>query len=89
MQAVHLTAPPYLPFSPPLVLSQDGLTPLHKAADNGHTEVVKMLLAAGAGKDIAEKQVSLWLAAPTAGGNRAEQGCDGNGSNIVDPVMED
>ena len=76
MVAVHLTAPPYLPFPPPLVPSQNGLTPLHKAADNGHTEVVKMLLAAGASKDIAEKQVSLlWLAAPTAGGNRAERAC--------------
>ena len=76
---VHLTAPPYLPFPPPLVPSQNGLTPLHKAASNGHMEVIKALLAAGASKDIADK-VSRWLlAAPTAvGGSRAERGGSDN-----------
>lgn len=56
------------------------MTPLHKAAGNGHTEVVKALLAAGAGTDIADK-VSRWLAAPTIGERRAERRGGGNGSN--------
>ena len=47
------------------------------AAGKGHTEVVKALLEAGAGKDIADK-VSRWLAAPTIWGSRAG---GGNGSN--------
>ena len=40
---------------PPWVSSQSGATPLHIAAEKGHTEVVKALLAAGANKDAADK----------------------------------
>ena len=72
MLTVHLTTPPYLPFPPFLSLCQNGSTPLGMAAGKGHTEVVKALLAAGAGTDIADK-VSRWLAAPSAGAGK--QGC--------------
>lgn len=34
------------------LLIKDGETPLHIASDSGHTEVVKVLLAAGASKDV-------------------------------------
>ena len=64
MLAEHLTTPSYLPFTPPLLPCQNGVTPLHKAAGKGQTEVVNILLAAGAGMDITHK-VSRWLAART------------------------
>ena len=38
---------------PPWYVSQCGATPLHIAAQEGHTEAVKALLAAGANKDAA------------------------------------
>lgn len=60
--------------SPPApVPCQNGLMPLHKAAENGHMEVVKILLAAGASKDIASK-VSLWLAALKEGETGLSEG---------------
>ena len=35
--------------------AQDGQTPLHKAADRGHADVVRLLLEAGANKDAVDK----------------------------------
>ncbi len=41
---------------------QGGRVPLHAAADNGHTKVVKALLAAGANKEAADKVGSVLVA---------------------------
>ena len=70
---VPLTIPSYLPFPPPLLPCQNGLTPLGMAAySRGGMGVLKVLLAAGASADIADK-VSRWLlAAPTVA--REQQG---------------
>ena len=48
--------------------TDDQETPLHRAADNGHAEVVAALLAAGATKDLKDK----WGDTPLA--NAAENG---------------
>jgi ankyrin repeat protein len=41
--------------------AQRGLTPLHAAADKGHTEVVRQLLAAGAAVDATTEVRNLFL----------------------------
>jgi ankyrin repeat protein len=52
---------------------QEGLTPLHLAARDGHTEVFKVLLAAGANTDIADKVSLLVSGGPSRQGwSRAE-----------------
>ena len=40
-----------------MMTGQDGWTPLHCAADNGHTEAVKMLVDAGANKEAVTTKV--------------------------------
>ncbi|KAG2424640.1 hypothetical protein HXX76_014365 [Chlamydomonas incerta] len=61
---------------------KDGATPLHKAAERGHTEVVKALLAAGAGKDIANK-ASRWLAVPKGRWQQGRGGGRGGGGELI------
>jgi ankyrin repeat protein len=36
-------------------MPQEGCTPLHRAVDNGHADMVLLLLEAGANKEVANK----------------------------------
>ena len=86
MLAVHLTTPSFPVRFYRHTMCQNGRTPLHKAASERHPAVAEVLLAAGADKDIADK-VGRWLAAPTAGGSRAERGGGCDGGNVVNRVV--
>ena len=49
-------------------VSQDGITPLHLVASNGHTEVVKVLMEAGATVEATDKVSALPVGLRQGGG---------------------
>ena len=53
----------WLPVHTPILLSQDGFTPVYMAAQSGHTEACKFLVASGADVNKAEvvpRRVEAW-----------------------------